>query len=165
MTREFDAGSCARLELLAALWTFAQFESRRHDLRGSNPESSIQNATKFDANKTIGFLPLILYTDSQTIANLTTRRGKLFAKNFHSGRTGLPLTNGDLYRDFYSVYDRLSKEFNVMIHWTKGHTPKSGRTDTQTIFAQVDLAARNSLRKLTGSREMTYKTQTPPTPK
>ena len=90
-----------------------------------------------------------LYTDSQTIANLPARRSKLEAKNFLSGRTKLPLANADLYQKFYVVYDRLSLDYTVAVHWTKGHTPAAGRSQTQTIFAKVDLAARNSLRLAT----------------
>ena len=92
-----------------------------------------------------------VYTDSQTIANLPARRGKLEANHFLSGRTKLPLGNGDLYQKFYAFYDRLSLNYLVAVHWTKGHTPASSRSDTQTIFAKVDLAARSALRLANGA--------------
>ena len=141
ITCEFAAASCARLELLAVLWALEQFEIRR---QGRHP-------TFLGAHKNNALPTLSLYTDSQTIANLTARRGKLKAKNFLSGRTGLPLSNGDLYQHFFTVYDRLSLEFALEVFWIKGHTPKHGRSDQDTIFAQVDVAARNSLRALTAS--------------
>ena len=155
ITCDFAAASCARLELLAVLWALEQFEIRRRSNHSTlcSRDSRDPSVGTYKNNE----IPtLSLYTDSQTIANLTARRGKLKAKNFLSGRTGLPLSNGDLYQHFFTVYDRLSLEFSLEVFWIKGHTPKHGRSDQDTIFAQVDVAARNSLRALTGSPKTAY---------
>jgi len=87
-------------------------------------------------------LSLTIYTDCQTIANLQTRRSKLEKNNFCSRKTGLPLSNKDLYQTFFKMYD----QFNPTIIWVKGHMPTSNCTAINQIFRTVDKATRKHLR-------------------
>ena len=123
-TKEFSVASCARLELTTVLWALEFFEERLADAGG----------------------PVVLYTDSKTVAELHTRRAKLEAKDFTSGRTGAKLSNGDLYQKFFEIVDRLSFEVTLEVVWLKGHTPRALRSRQQKLFATVDQAARAGLR-------------------
>ncbi len=80
-------------------------------------------------------------TDSQTIVGLPARRATLEASNFCS-RGGKPLRQGELYRSFYDVFDRLSPRVEKI----RGHQPKTGKTRDDLLFSLVDKASRSALR-------------------
>lgn len=128
-TKSFRTTSCARLELSTVLWALTQFE-----------EDQFQ-APRLMKNVTI-------YTDSQAIAGLGKRRTRLESNQFLSGRTGLPLSNGDLYQEYYAVWDRLNSKFTLQIKWVKGHSEKQGQTREEAIFARVDRESRAELRRV-----------------
>ena len=89
-----------------------------------------------------------LFTDCMAIKNLPSRRTRLESCNFQSAKTKLPLTNAQLYRDFYKIYDELS--LNVL--WIKGHSPIRKRTKEQQVFSEVDKTARKHLREYRESK-------------
>ena len=125
-TMVFREKNIVRLELVTALWALENFESAcKKGLPGPVP-------------------PLIcLITDCKTIGDLSQRRRKLEAGNFQSRRTLLTLANADLYRKFFDAYDKIL--FTVV--WIKGHGPSGKRGELQRIFARVDRAARQALRR------------------
>ncbi|MBT5902157.1 MAG: ribonuclease H [Opitutaceae bacterium] len=82
-----------------------------------------------------------IYTDSQTITGLPDRRTRIESTDFHA-KTGRLLNNHDLYRAFYQTWDK--RQFTVVK--LEGHTSTARSTALQRIFAQVDQAARKTLR-------------------
>ena len=90
---------------------------------------------------------LSVYTDSKTIAELSARRTRLEQAQFKSGRTGMPLSNGDLYQKFYMLTDRLKVIVKLEFIWVKGHSKRQTQTREQAIFSRVDHAARSELRR------------------
>ena len=85
---------------------------------------------------------LIVYTDSQNIIGLPKRRSTLESRAFKS-QSGRALSNQDLYLDFY----RLMDEFSFRLVKVQGHTKADKRNSVEQIFAMVDQACRNALRK------------------
>jgi len=84
---------------------------------------------------------LQLYTDSQCVAGLSKRRWSLESKRFHSLKTGLPLANASLYRDFFIISDELGFEVVKIV----GHSRASTHDSLKRIFSVVDKYARREL--------------------
>ena len=84
---------------------------------------------------------VIAYTDSQNITGLPGRRGR-FEKSDYRSRSGKQLKNHKLYREFFSVIDRI----DLQLRQVKGHSPWSQKDPIDKIFALVDRASRNALR-------------------
>jgi ribonuclease HI len=118
---------------------FRETNNVRAELRGVifALESLIEGKCAIKADR-----PIILYTDCQTIVSLLGRRQRLESSNFVSKRTKMELSNAQLYRQFYGLYDRL----NLTIIWVKGHSPKSGRNNSTENFSYVDKVVRKKLR-------------------
>lgn len=114
-TMRFCPTTASRLELETLLWALERVE-------------------------TVG-KQLTVFTDSQTIVGLPSRRQSLEQKGFRSSK-GRELANGDLYQNFYYVWDRLQFELCKV----KGHSPTSEKTENGELFAIVDRAARDCLR-------------------
>ena len=133
-TKMFRSKNIARLELVTSLWALNNFDSERKvRFPGSVP-------------------PLIcLITDCKTIGDLPQRRGKLEAVNFQSKRTSVTLANADLYRKFFDAYDKL----HPTVIWVRGHSPSGKRGELQRIFARVDSASRQALRRHLKRRDAT----------
>lgn len=89
---------------------------------------------------------LIIYTDSQNIISLPRRRERLEKAHYQS-KNGKPLNNDELYQDFYKMMDTR----NVRIEKVKGHQAQSKKGRIETIFTQVDRAARAALRDFRAS--------------
>lgn len=87
---------------------------------------------------------LTLYTDSQCVDGLLKRRANLEDNEFISKSKNLPHKNTALYREFYSLYDKL--EFEVIK--VKGHSPSRYHNEIQRIFSMVDKAARRKLKEI-----------------
>jgi ribonuclease HI len=83
-----------------------------------------------------------LYTDCQSIVRLLDRRKRLESSNFIAMRSRKPLSNADLYKRFYTVYDKLP----LNLIWVKGHTLKRDRDLIQKNFSRVDKVVRKILR-------------------
>lgn len=78
-----------------------------------------------------------LYTDSQNIITLPSRRERLEGANFYSKKNKL-LANHDVYREFFSMLDRVT--FSLIK--VAGHKPNCEKNDIDKIFSLVDRAAR-----------------------
>jgi len=120
--RQFENTTCTRLELQGVLWGFDLFL-----------ESQAKNTEKIE---------LTLYTDCKTAADLPQRRENLESKCFKSKKTGLDLSNADLYREFFRKNDLINSE----IVWLKGHLSKDNKTIHEKIFSQVDRDVRQKMR-------------------
>ena len=114
-TKRFENTSSTRLELQTLLWALSELQLCGHQI--------------------------IIYTDSQNIMQLVERRCRLEDKNFCS-KSGKPLKNADLYKQFYKVFDSL----NCEIVKVQGHQPARLKNEIECIFTLVDKASRKALR-------------------
>lgn len=87
---------------------------------------------------------VVLFTDCQTVSGLMERRARLEKSGFVSKASGRLLSNADLYREFYSVSDRLKLD----VVWVKGHVARSDRDRVDINFACLDKEVRRFLRTL-----------------
>lgn len=113
--KRFENTSSTRLELQTLLWAL----------------SALQPGGK----------QLIIFTDSQNIAQLLDRRSRLEENNFCS-KGGKLLKNAELYKQFYELFDSL----NCKIIKVKGHQPTRVKDQIERIFSLVDKASRSALR-------------------
>lgn len=116
LTKVTPSTSIARIELMTAIWAL-----------------SVPDLPK----------GIQLFTDCKTIEDLPQRRSKLEGNAFKSRRTGLPLSNADLYEQFFERVDAVQP----IITWIKGHAPASERSQHQRVFRSVDKKARAVLRE------------------
>lgn len=116
-TRTFTLTSSTRLELQTLLWALSEI-----------PREVSR---------------VVVFTDSQNIIGLPGRRARLEAQQFCS-RQGKLLANADLYRSFFTIFDRLPCELIKV----KGHSRASEKSAIEKIFALVDQAARRGSREL-----------------
>jgi ribonuclease HI len=86
---------------------------------------------------------IVLYTDSKTLADLPKRKSRLVAKDFRSGKSGLILSQADLYKRFYLF----SEKVELSLKWIKGHTAKESRGLEERLFSRVDKKVREELRR------------------
>ncbi|MFC0536327.1 RNase H family protein [Pelagicoccus mobilis] len=114
--KRFEETSSSRLELETLLWAL-----------GNLPRGAGR---------------VVLFTDSQTIANLPARREKLEAVRFCS-KSGVLLSQADLYREFYDVWDRNEMEVVKL----SGHMPSIEKSRDDLVFSLLDRAARSALRR------------------
>jgi ribonuclease HI len=133
-TFSVDCTSCAQGELLSMIFALNHFE---------------KNSSKFLNGTSQKVKPILsLFTDSKTLAELPKRRAKLEANAFRSLRTKALLSNAHQYQDIYTIIDRLELNYQVSIHWVKGHTQAGHRSFNEEVLAVVDKAARNALREI-----------------
>ena len=118
-TRQFENTSSTLLELQSLLWAI-------DDGIFSNKEKTIK---------------LIIYTDSQNILSLLTRRKKLEQRDYYTN-SGKQLKNANLYQHFYNIIDR----YDCHIIKVDGHKPQHEKNDIDKIFTLVDKASRLALR-------------------
>lgn len=114
-TKRFENTSSAKLELQTLLWALSELPP------------DVQQ--------------IINYTDSQNIVQLVDRRHRLEQSNFCS-KSGKPLKNAELYKQFYEFYDSINCEFRKV----KGHQPSHLKDEIERIFSLVDKASRKALR-------------------
>ena len=88
---------------------------------------------------------IIIYTDSQNIIRLP-QKGEEFRKNNYQSRGGKPLSHSELYREFYTITDKLDCEFIKVA----GHQRSDKKDNTSRIFTLLDRAARKALRSNNG---------------
>lgn len=118
--KRFAETSSTKLEVRTVLWAL---EDSREELTGSAPGS------------------LQIYTDSQCVAGLVRRRVRLIESDFIAKRSGQPLTNATLYREFYAAYDQLGFQLIKVA----GHSPACTHDSVRRIFSCVDREVRRAL--------------------
>lgn len=121
MIKRFEGTSSTTLEVQTVVWMLDEYRKTRAASDAVN---------------------LRIYTDSQCVAGLLGRRQRLERADFKGAKTGSPIRNTDLYRKFYTLFDRIGFEI-VKVH---GHTRKFSRTTIDHIFAFVDKEARKALK-------------------
>lgn len=113
--KQFEQTSSTKLELQTLIWALNELST--------NP------------------LQITVYTDSQNILSLSGRRKRLEQSNYLS-RNNKPISNHQLYQEFFILMDKLNCEFVKV----SGHMPRHKKKDLDLIFALVDKASRNALR-------------------
>ncbi|MCP3660531.1 MAG: ribonuclease H [Bacteroidetes bacterium] len=84
---------------------------------------------------------LTIYTDSQCIVSLDSRRERLEGNNYKSLGKNRVLNNAELYKGFFKYRDKINFELIKV----KGHLKKKDRSDLDKLFALVDQVARKTL--------------------
>jgi ribonuclease HI len=85
---------------------------------------------------------VIVYTDSQNIMGLQGRRDR-FEQNDYRSKKNIRLKNYELYQEFYRMTDQLDCELVKV----RGHQVSNQKNDIDRLFALVDRASRNALRR------------------
>lgn len=118
--KRFEQTSSTKLELQTLLWALEETISVDH-----------QNSIKFT-----------VYTDSQNIIGLPSRRASLEQNDYFSSKKKR-LNNFELYKYFYRSISRIS--FNLVK--VVGHQTSSRKSDIDMRFSLVDKASRQALRE------------------
>ena len=126
--KRFDDTSSTKLEVQTVLWAL---EHSRQELTSSAAGS------------------LQIYTDSQCVAGLLRRRAVLEISDFIAKRSGRPLANAALYREFYAAYGQA--EFQVIK--VSGHSSAGSHDVVHRIFSYVDREVRKALNLWLGSHD------------
>lgn len=121
----FAETSSTKLELQTLLWAL------------SDAQEMFQGVT---------FESLRVYTDSQCITGLVSRRSGLASSDFIAKRSGKPLANALIYREFYEAYDRLG----FQLYKVAGHSPTGSHDTVQRVFSYVDREVRKALARQNG---------------
>lgn len=114
--KRFEQTSSTKLEIQTLLWAL-------HEIKESNNKISV-------------------YTDSQNIISLLSRREKLEKNNFCSA-SGNVLNNSELYQEFYKLIDTINCEFIKVA----GHLKSNEKDYIDQLFTLVDRASRKALRE------------------
>lgn len=113
--KQFEGTSSTKLELQTLLWALE--------------EISIKN----DCIK--------IYTDSQNILSLLSRRDRLEQRNYRTKQNKL-LRHYQLYQQFFQKISELNCSFTKV----RGHQPAKQKNEIEQIFTLVDQASRRALR-------------------
>lgn len=114
--KKFENTSSTKLELQTLLWAIDSIEKNHN--------------------------ALIIYTDSQNIIKLPSRRRRL-EKNDYYSNNNRRLNNYKLYQKFYNITDLVNCNF-VKVN---GHKVSNKKDSIDKIFTLVDKASRKALRR------------------
>ncbi|MCP4677076.1 MAG: hypothetical protein GY854_16490, partial [Deltaproteobacteria bacterium] len=125
---------------------FKEKNNGRAELRGIifALETLIKETGRPDIGGNLKNRRINLYTDCQSAVHLLKRRKRLESTNFVSKKTKKTLSNADLYKQFFILYDKITPN----LFWVKGHSPKKDRDLIQRNFSRVDKTVRKKLRLL-----------------
>lgn len=118
--KRFEQTSSTKLELQTVLWSLEEVMTMAHE----------------------NDMMLTVYTDSQNIVGLPTRRVRLEQSNYYSAKNRR-LNNYELYQEFY----RLTARLNCAFVKVAGHQISSRKNEIDKLFSLVDRASRHALRK------------------
>jgi ribonuclease HI len=120
--RRFDDTSSTKLEVQTVLWALEEYcrVSRISSVSGK----------------------LHLYTDSQCVEGLLSRRTRLESSGFTCRGGSHLLKNATLYSKYYAFYDLLRFDVTKVA----GHTRFRSRNTVQHVFSLIDQKVRNALK-------------------
>lgn len=118
--KQFDNTSSTRLELQTLLWAM-------DDALLLNTEKPMQVA---------------IYSDSQNIIGLPTRRSGLEQRDY-CAKNAKQLNNAELYQKFFEAMDQC----NCQIIKVDGHKPQHLKNHVDRVFSLVDKTSRSALRE------------------
>ena len=119
--KRFEDTSSTKLEVQTVLWALEEYCIG----------STISGSGK-----------LHIYSDSQCVEGLLSRRARLESSGFHSRGGNRLLRNASLYGKYYKFHDRLKFEITKVA----GHTRSSSRDTVQHIFSFIDQKVRKALK-------------------
>ena len=122
--KKFENTSSTQLEVETVLWSIENF---------------------LNQHKVTEELELNLYSDSQCVCGLLSRRENLTEKKFRNGKNEI-LKHAESYKKFYEYYDLL--HFDVIK--VTGHSPKGTHDTVHRIFSFIDNEVRQEMRKWNG---------------
>ena len=112
----FEDTSSTKLELQTLLWAIGELKALEDEI--------------------------VIYTDSQNIIGLPSRKERLEKNHFLTHKKTL-IANHELYKDFYTMMD----EKKCTLVKIKGHKRSSDKDTMDDYFTLVDRASREALRK------------------
>jgi len=130
-TKLFSNMTNTRLECTTVLWALRHFKNNFHQQKAN----------------TSYYPDLVIISDCKTILDLPLRRHRLEKGEYKSKRTGKLLSNADLYKKYFLLYDEIRPE----IVWLKGHSASRHHNVIQSLFSHVDKTTRAGLRELKAS--------------
>jgi len=86
---------------------------------------------------------ITLFTDCNTVINLSERRAYLEANHYISKSSGVVLANADVYKEYFKLFDELKPK----LIWVKGHMPQKEHDAIQKNFSFIDRLVRSELRR------------------
>ena len=119
-TKQFKQTSSTKLELQTLLWALDRLTKSKTDIP----------------------INVTVYTDSQAIIRLPSRRSALEEKGYLTAKHSL-LKHHELYKKFYQLTDT----HDIHLVKLKGHKPTTQRTLLDDIFHLVDQHVRHQLRQ------------------
>ncbi len=119
--KRFEDTSSTKLEVQTVLWALEEYCIG----------STISGSGK-----------LHIYSDSQCVEGLLSRRARLESSGFYSRGGNRLLRNASLYGKYYEFHDRLKFEVTKVA----GHTRSSSRDTVQHIFSFIDQKVRKALK-------------------
>ena len=131
-TRPFNLSSNVQGEFRAMIEGFKTVKKQIEDLCTEDP-----NIERTD-------IQIIAFTDSEAIFKIQKRRKKLEASNFISKKKNTPLSNTDIYKEFYLIFDQIKPQIN----WLKGHCRNQDKTFKDKNFSYLDQKVRKALRSI-----------------
>lgn len=128
--KRFENTSSTKLEIQTVLWALEEYCSESMDSE-------------------VGHLHI--YSDSQGVEKLLSRRERLENNGFQSRGGSRLLRNASLYANYYALYDRLQFEVTKV----PGHTRARSRNTVQQIFSLIDQKVRKILKQWVSQLEAT----------
>ncbi|MBW2194398.1 MAG: ribonuclease H [Deltaproteobacteria bacterium] len=119
--RRFEDTSSTKLEVQTVLWALEEY---------------CNGSTISESGK------LHIYSDSQCVEGLLSRRARLESSGFHCRGGNRLLKNASLYGKYYEFHDRLKFDVTKVA----GHTPSRSRNTVQRIFSFIDQKVRKALK-------------------
>lgn len=120
ITKKFENTSSTKLEIETVIWAI---KSNINSIKRNN-------------------IPLKIYSDSQCVCGLLSRKDELQERNYIAKSSGNELKNSELYKEFY----KLQEELNFDVVKVKGHSPRSGHNTLHRIFSFLDSHVRSTLK-------------------
>jgi ribonuclease HI len=146
MIEIYTDGSCNPVKNIGA-WVAILFVEEEKIILKAIAEATTHNRMELTAvNEALEYLiqqnttkeKILIYTDSQYVAQLPGRKEKLVANNYTSGK-GKPIQNTGLVQKFYQLLEQLQVEFVKV----KAHQKKTAQ---QNFNREADIMARKMLR-------------------
>lgn len=141
-TSEFTHELSEITELSIKTDVFKESNNIRAELCGAINVLKIFIETQKKEKCCFSSLEINLYTDCKSLTNLLARRKKLELTGYIGSSKKTILSNADLYKIFFLIYDDLKP----IIHWVKGHSSKASQTLVQRNFQIIDKHVRKELR-------------------
>ncbi|MBA3900630.1 MAG: ribonuclease HI [Bacteroidetes bacterium] len=147
-TKIYTDGSCIPTKNNLGAWVSIIFVEAKKTILKGVVENTTHNRMELTAaieclqyliDKNIAVEKIVIYTDSQYVAQIEQRKEKLKKQNFISGK-GTPIQNADLVKKLIHLIEELQPEFVKV----KAHQKK---TEIENFNREADMLVRKLARK------------------